>query len=68
MLAAIVVYVSDRWSKSAPIETGALAKIASFAGLVAGGIVFALQSDDVAQTVETVSEVAQDMFVGQPTF
>lgn len=68
VVAAIIVYLSDRWSKKAPVETGALAKIVSFSGLVAGGIVFALQSEDVSEAVAAVTETAQDMFVGKPTF
>ena len=67
-LTSIILYILDRRNKGEPVEGGALAKIGSFAGIVTGGVVFALQADGVAQAVESVSEVAQDMFVGQPAF
>ena len=68
VVVAILLYVMDRKGKGAPIEGSLLFKIASFSGLVTGGVVFALQADGIPEAIESVSEVAQDMFVGQPTF
>lgn len=68
VVVASLLYVMDRKSKGSPIEGSLLFKIASFSGLVTGGVVFALQADGIPAAIESVSEVAQDMFVGQPTF
>jgi hypothetical protein len=45
-----------------------LAKLTSFAGVLTGGVVFALQAEEVSEAVSAVSETAQEMFVGKPTF
>ena len=68
VVAAAVLYIADRKTRGQPIEVPILAKIASFAGLATGGVVFALQSDTISDAVASVSESAQDMFVGKPTF
>ena len=68
VVAAIVLYIVDRKSRGEPIDLGILAKISSFSAIVSGGIVFALQSDSVTEAVAVVTESAQDMFVGKPSF
>lgn len=68
VVAAILLYVVDRKSRGEPIDLGILAKISSFSAIVTGGIVFALQSDSVTEAVTAVTESAQDMFVGKPSF
>jgi hypothetical protein len=68
VVASIVLYIADRKTRGQPIEFPILAKIASFSGLATGGVVFALQSDAVSEAVSAVTDSAQDMFVGKPTF
>jgi len=68
VVAAILLYVVDRKSRGEPMDMGILAKISSFSAIVTGGIVFALQSDSVTEAVTAVTETAQDMFVGKPSF
>ena len=68
VVASVILYVVDRKTRGEPIETAILAKIASFSGLATGGVVFALQSDAVSEAVTMVTDSAQDMFVGKPTF
>ncbi len=68
VVASAILYVADRKTRGEPIEIPILAKIASFAGLATGGVVFALQSDTVLDAVASVSEGAQEMFVGKPAF
>lgn len=68
VVASIVLYIADRKTRGQPIEFPILAKIASFSGLATGGVVFALQSDAVSEAVTAVTDSAQDMFVGKPTF
>ncbi len=50
------------------MEVGTLAKLTSFAGVLTGGVLFAVQAEDLSGTVAAVTEGAQDMFVGKPTF
>ena len=68
VVAAVVLYIADRKTRGQPIEFPILAKIASFSGLATGGVVIALQSDAVSEAVSAVTDSAQDMFVGKPTF
>ena len=58
----------DRKSRGAPLDYGLATKIATFSGLVTGGVLFAVQADGISAAVETATETATDMFVGQPTF
>lgn len=68
VVAATVLYIADRKTRGQPVEFPVLAKIASFSGLATGGVLFALQSDAVSEAVSAVTDSAQDMFVGKPTF
>lgn len=68
VVAAAVLYIADRKTRGQPIEFPILAKIVSFSGLATGGVVFALQTDAVSEAVSAVTDGAQDMFVGKPTF
>lgn len=68
VVASIALYVIDRKSRGEPIELSILAKISSFSAIVSGGIIFALRSEYVSEAVTTVTETAQDMFVGKPSF
>ena len=58
----------DRKGKGEPVEVSTLAKLTSFAGVLTGGVVFALQAEEVSEAVSAVTETAQEMFVGKPTF
>lgn len=68
VVASVALYVIDRKSRGEPIEMSVLAKISSFSAIVSGGIIFALQTEYVSEAVTTVTETAQDMFVGKPSF
>jgi len=68
VVASLVLYIVDRKSRGEPLDMTVAAKIASFSGLATGGIVFALQSDAVSDAVAVVTDTAQDMFVGTPSF
>lgn len=68
MIVAALLYVLDRRSKKVPVDYSDLAKLTVGAGAVTGGVVYAVGSDAVADVAETVTTVAQDMFVGKPDF
>ena len=65
---AFVLYVWDRKTKGEAIEWLDAGKLALGAGGAAGGIAYAVGTDDVAETVTSVAEKAQEMFVGKPEF
>lgn len=70
-LVCFILYALDRKSKGEPIAWETASKLSMFGGLLTSGIVFATTSDipTVVETVkETLPDVAQDMFVGKPTF
>ena len=65
---AFVLYIWDRKTKGEPVEWLDAGKLALGAGGAAGGIAYAVGAEDVAETVTTVAEKAQEMFVGKPEF
>ena len=62
---AIVLYVIDRRSKEEPIDVMDAAKVGGGAGILAGGVVYALGGAEAAEPVMTA---VQDMFTGKPSF
>ena len=65
---AFVLYIWDRKTKGDDIEWLDAGKLALGAGGAAGGIAYAVGADDVAEVVATVTDKAQEMFVGKPEF
>jgi len=65
---AFVLYTWDRTSKGETVEWLDAGKLSLSAGSVAGGIAYALGSEDGAEAVASVATAAQDMFVGKPEF
>jgi hypothetical protein len=67
-LAAIALYVLDRWSKKEDVDVVSAAKLGVSAAAVAGGVAYAVGGDDISQVAETVTTATQEMFVGKPEF
>ena len=65
---AFVLYIWDRKSKDQPIDIMDAAKLAVGAGGVAGGVAYAVGSEDAMEAVASVATSAQEMFVGKPEF
>ena len=65
---AVVLYVWDRRTKQEQIDWGTAGKLATGAGAIAGGVVYAVGDDAVETVVDAVTTAAQDMFVGKPGF
>jgi hypothetical protein len=65
---AVVLYVWDRTTKGEPIDLMDVGKFAIGAGGVAGGVAYAVGSDDAIQVVTNVATQAQEMFIGKPEF
>jgi hypothetical protein len=65
---AFILYTWDRSSKGQPVEWLDAGKLSLSAGGVAGGIAYALGTEDGAEAVATVATAAQEMFVGKPEF
>lgn len=67
-LAAVALYVMDRYSKGKEIVWPDLGKIGVVSSLLTGGVLFAVQSDAGVAVVESVKATTQEMFVGTPAF
>lgn len=72
-LVSFIVYALERRSKKEPIVWEDAMKLSLFSGIVTSGVVFATTADvsavkEVATVVTETATVAQDMFVGTPTF
>ncbi len=71
VVSVVVLYVYDRRSKHQPVEIVDAAKLAVGAGAIAGGVTYAVGGDslpDVVEKVASVTESAQEIFVGKPEF
>ncbi len=71
VVVVVVLYVYDRRSKQQPVEIVDAAKLAIGAGAIASGVTYAVGGDslpDVVEKVASVTETAQEMFVGKPEF
>lgn len=72
-LVSFIVYALERRSKKEPIVWEDATKLSLFSGIITSGVVFA-STADIGMAVETVNAVtetaavAQDMFVGTPSF
>lgn len=71
-LVAFILYALERKSKDEPIVWGDALKLSLFGGLLSAGIVFTTTAEPVATAVVSavteVPSVAQEMFVGTPSF
>ena len=65
---AFVLYIWERTSKGLDIEWLDAGKLALGAGGVAGGVAYAVDSEDMMESVTSAASAAQDMFVGKPGF
>jgi TRAP-type C4-dicarboxylate transport system permease small subunit len=70
-VAAVLVYIVERYTKKKPVEWADAAKVGLLSGAGAGGLLYAVGGDVesvVTSTVTTASVAVQDMFVGRPSF
>ena len=65
VVVAVLLYAVDRRSKEEPMEVMDAAKVGGGAGILAGGVVYALGGAEAAEPVMTA---VQDMFTGKPSF
>jgi uncharacterized membrane protein YedE/YeeE len=68
MIVAALLYVLDRRAKKVPVDYTDLGKIVAGAGVVTGGVVYAIGTDAIETVAETVTATTQEMFVGKPEF
>ena len=61
----MILYVMDRRSKDQPIDVMDATKVVGGAGVLTGGVVYALGGADAA---EPMVAAVQDMFTGKPSF
>lgn len=74
-LVVFILYALDRRTKDEPIEWMQALKLMLFGGIMTSGVVFSVTAEsipDIASIVETLpaaaTAVAEDMFVGTPSF
>lgn len=65
---AVLLYVWDVRSKQQAVSLADATKIAVGAGSLAGGVAYAVGGENLAEAIESVTESAQEMFVGNPGF
>lgn len=65
---AFVLYIWERTSKGQEIEWLDAGKLALGAGGVAGGVAYAVGSEDVMESVTSAAAATQEMFTGKPGF
>ena len=63
--AAVVLYVVERYTRGKKIDALDGAKLGVLSAGLTGGVLYATGSEE---TIASVVETAQDMFVGKPTF
>jgi hypothetical protein len=71
-LTCFILYALDRKSKGEKIEWDIASKLSVFGGLLSGGVAYVASSPttilEVASSTVPDIQVAQDIFVGTPTF
>ena len=72
-IVSFILYSLERRSKDEPIAWDQAAKVTLISGLLTSGVVFATTADvpvvgEVVKNVVENTPVAQDMFVGTPSF
>jgi hypothetical protein len=64
VFAVVVIYVVERYTRQKKINFGSAMKLGVLSAGLTAGVLYAIDTDVVA----TVTETAQDMFVGKPSF
>jgi len=72
-LVCFILYVLDRRMREESIDWFTALKLSLIGSLLSGGVYYTMGSEEVSEIVEKVAEVAspdlaQEMFVGVPTF
>ncbi len=71
-ITCFILYTLDRKSKDQPIEWDVGLKLSSLGAMLSSGVAYAASAQtsilDIAKEVAPEVAVAQDMFVGNPTF
>lgn len=67
-----IMYALDRRSKEQDIDWMTALKLSVFGGLISGGVAYSTTSGDsvieIAKDIVSEIPVAQEMFIGEPTF
>ena len=65
VFAVLAIYVVERYTRQKSINFGSALKLSAISAGLTTGVMYALNDTPI---VATVTEAAQDMFVGKPTF
>lgn len=66
--AAVVLYVVERYTRGRKIELADATKLGVLSAGLTGGVLYAVGGEEGASLITTVTESAQDMFLGKPSF
>lgn len=66
--AVIVLYVVERYTSQKQIHAADAVKLTTLSAAVTGGVLYAIEGGAVSAIPDAVTDVAQDMFVGKPSF
>jgi hypothetical protein len=64
VFAVIAIYVVERYTRQKKINFGSALKLGVLSAGLTSGLLYAIDGD----IITTVTETAQDMFVGKPSF
>jgi len=64
----VVLYVVERLTKQSPVMWTDALKLGGLSAAITGGVLYSVGGGGESETVQTVVEHAQEMFVGKPSF
>lgn len=67
VFAVLAIYVVERVTRQKRINAGSAVKLGALSAGLTAGVLYAID-EDIVNTVTTIKETAQDMFVGKPSF
>jgi hypothetical protein len=64
----VVLYVVERLTKQSPVMWTDALKLGGLSAAITGGVLYSVGGGGESETVQSVVEHAQEMFVGKPSF
>jgi hypothetical protein len=68
VVGVVVLYVVERLTKQSPVMWTDALKLGGLSAAITGGVLYSVGGGGESETVQSVVEHAQEMFVGKPSF
>lgn len=68
VFAVLVLYVVERYTRQKRINVGSALKLGILSAGLTTGVLYAIDGNDISTVVASVTDSAQDMFIGKPAF